>query len=236
MQRRQSQHGPNPEIDLTDWRASRHATQKTLLRLWMPQSAQRSRILPDALPAVEEPRDSPMGTARQAVALLHRGLLQAQAKAGLLRYALHPLAPQKGDPGPAGTVVNTQSGECAAEGCDREAKTRGLCTLHYGRLRSNGTLNAAPSKAGAWNGMWKGDTASYFAIHQRLKVTRGKASDHSCSECGNRARHWAYDNADPFEREDDGGRYSTNLNHYRPMCVSCHRKFDFNHSKKKAAS
>lgn len=142
----------------------------------------------------------------------------------------------KGDPGPAGTVVNTQSGECAAEGCAREARTRGLCTLHYGRLRSNGTLDAAPSKAGAWNGMWKGDAASYFAIHQRLKVTRGKASDHSCSECGNRARHWAYDNADPFEREDDGGRYSTNLNHYRPMCVSCHRKFDFNHSKKKAAS
>ena len=140
----------------------------------------------------------------------------------------------KGDVGPAGTVVNVQSGECSAEGCAGPAKTRGLCNLHYRRISSNGTLYAIPSTSGAWNGMWKGDAASYFAIHQRLKVTRGPARQHTCTECGSRAGHWAYDNADPNEREDDGGRYSTDLNHYRPMCVSCHRKFDFKHSKKEA--
>jgi len=142
----------------------------------------------------------------------------------------------KGDVGPVGTVVNVQGGPCSAEGCAREAKTRWLCTLHYGRFQSNGTLDAIPSTAGAWNGMWKGDSASYFAIHIRLKTVRGRAREYSCTECGKQAQHWAYDNADPSERKYDGLRYSTDPNHYRPMCVSCHRKFDFDYSKKKAAS
>ena len=142
----------------------------------------------------------------------------------------------KGDVGPVGTVVNIQSGHCSTEGCERDARSRGLCTLHYGRISRIGSLDAAPSTAGAWNGMWKGDEASYFAIHIRLKTTRGKASEYSCTECGGQARHWAYDNADPNEREDAGGRYSTDPNHYRPMCVSCHRKFDFKHAKKEAVS
>lgn len=142
----------------------------------------------------------------------------------------------KGDVGPAGTVVNVQSGKCSTEGCSREATARNLCTLHYGRISRSGTLDAIPSTAGAWNGMWKGDGASYFAIHQRLKVTRGKAREHTCTECGGQARHWAYDNADPNERTDNGLRYSTDPNHYRPMCVSCHRNFDFKHSQKEAAA
>lgn len=137
-----------------------------------------------------------------------------------------------GDPGPAGTIVNIQPVECTVGGCSKPASTRGWCPLHYGRFARNGTLDAAPSSSGQWNGMWKGDEASYFAIHQRLKAVRGRASQHSCTECGEAARHWAYDNADPNERVDGGGRFSTSLNHYRPMCVSCHRKFDLKHARK----
>lgn len=141
-----------------------------------------------------------------------------------------------GNLGPTGTVINTQGAACTVQDCDRSTIAKGLCRLHYNRLAISGKLDAAPSKAGAWNGRWKGDSASYFAIHQRLKSTRGQASKYECSECGGRARHWAYDNADPHEKQDDGGRFSTDPNHYRPMCVSCHRKFDFTHAKKEAAS
>lgn len=163
------------------------------------------------------------------------GCLKASAKRGYCN--MHYIRWRtKGDVGPAGTVVNVQNGPCTAEGCSRNASARDLCKLHYDRVARSGSLDAIPSTAGQWNGMWKGEAASYFAIHQRLKAERGRATKYACTECDGRARHWAYDNADPNERKDDGGRYSTDLNHYRPMCVSCHRKFDFKHSKEEAVS
>ena len=36
---------------------------------------------------------------------------------------------------------------CSVEGCDRRAKGRGLCMVHYSRARQNGTLSSHPTVA-----------------------------------------------------------------------------------------
>lgn len=79
---------------------------------------------------------------------------------------------------------------------------------------------------GEKNHMWR-PVPGYSAVHLRLKSTRGVASDHSCVDCGSRADDWSYSNECPDEIVDDQGRrYSSDLEQYAPRCAPCHRKFD----------
>ena len=63
----------------------------------------------------------------------------------------------------------------------------------------------------------------------RLRRWRGKASTFTCP-CGAPAAEWAYDHADPDELiGEKNGRpvpYSLYLDHYRPLCQSCHKRLD----------
>lgn len=91
-------------------------------------------------------------------------------------------------------------------------------------------LNVGTAR-GILNVQWRGEDVGYSAIHRRLRQYRGKASTHACCQCGGPARQWAYDHADPQEKLGDGGRgrvfrYSTSLDHYIPLCLRCHRRFD----------
>ena len=56
-----------------------------------------------------------------------------------------------------------------------------------------------------------------------------------CARCAKPAREWAYDHLDPHEKTDTWGgfevRYSVNVEHYQPLCRSCHRAFDANRSR-----
>lgn len=83
---------------------------------------------------------------------------------------------------------------------------------------------------GGWRGpanpRWTGESVTYSGMHQRVRYIRGRASDHACAECGQPARHWSYDHADPDERMSDMGAYSANLDHYIPQCVPCHKRLD----------
>jgi hypothetical protein len=45
-------------------------------------------------------------------------------------------------------------------------------------------------------------------------------------ECGNEAEHWSYDHLDPNEQYGPDGAYTTDLTHYQPRCVSCHKTYD----------
>lgn len=74
---------------------------------------------------------------------------------------------------------------------------------------------------------WTGDNATYNGAHLRVKRKRGKPSEHQCTDCGAQAYHWSYDHADPAERiDDDGRRYSLDVDHYAPRCTACHKRFD----------
>lgn len=76
-------------------------------------------------------------------------------------------------------------------------------------------------------------STTYGAVHLRLRAVRGSATAQNCWHCGLPAEHWAYDHADPDElielRHGDRRvetRYSTNLDHYIPLCVPCHSRYD----------
>lgn len=119
---------------------------------------------------------------------------------------------------------------CTVVGCDDPHLARGYCSRHWQRVYKHGDLSherAMP--AGPEHHRWSGGSATYGAVHQRLRYQRGAASRHPClAGCGDRAAHWAYDNADPGELACPklGCRYSTALTHYVPMCVPCHKAFD----------
>lgn len=63
---------------------------------------------------------------------------------------------------------------------------------------------------------WKGDDASYVTLHKRLRRRRGPAI--ICYKCG--------DSSARIEWANQTGRYH-DLDDYKQMCPSCHKKFDF---------
>jgi hypothetical protein len=67
-----------------------------------------------------------------------------------------------------------------------------------------------------------GTAQGYRDTHKRLREARGPASGHTCACCGVMARHWSYDRQAPDERWCHIGPYSADLDHYQPVCASCH--------------
>lgn len=125
--------------------------------------------------------------------------------------------------------IRAARGTCTVEGCDQpDTGPNGLCIKHLYRVKRNGTtdLPGPYERGGSRNPAWTGANASYAAIHQRLRKVRGSARNFSCASCGAPARHWSYDHADPDERTSDDGPYSTDLGHYVPRCVPCHKRYD----------
>ena len=74
------------------------------------------------------------------------------------------------------------------------------------------------------NTAWRGDIASYGAVHARM----GKASAHVCVDCGEQAKEWSYDGGCPHELTDPrrGLRYSPDPARYSPRCAPCHMTQD----------
>ena len=64
--------------------------------------------------------------------------------------------------------------------------------------------------------------SGYRRIHRLLRKVRGRAEDYACISCEKPAQHWAYQN-------NDGTKYSEDLEDYAPMCQSCHKKMDWSH-------
>ncbi len=125
---------------------------------------------------------------------------------------------------------------CTIDGCGKTHRARGFCGSHYAKWYKHGDPLAVKvwgSLPGPAHPSWKPD-ACYTAVHDRLKRSRGKASEHSCA-CGARATEWAYDHADPAEIVGRSGvgtsaAYSTDLAHYVPMCKPCHGRLDIAHA------
>ncbi len=122
---------------------------------------------------------------------------------------------------------------CAVDGCETmQSGANPYCLKHATRMRRHGDPERVipPEEKtilrGAQNPMWSGANATYAAVHQRLRRTRGLASEYKCDTCDSNAAQWSYDHSCTDERNSKEGPYSVNLERYRPRCVPCHKKFD----------
>jgi hypothetical protein len=105
--------------------------------------------------------------------------------------------------------------ECITDGCSKTVKFD-VCAGH------SPTVGKPPRDR---------DSGSYQAVHARLRTVRGPARLLTCVECGRSAEQWSYDHCDPDERTGKAShgrtvRYSADIDHYRPLCVPCHRIAD----------
>lgn len=136
-------------------------------------------------------------------------------------------------PTPALTGGEMSNHTCSIAGCDQPHLARGWCGTHYARWKRHGDpLTTMPmgrpggTPSGSENPFWGGDDIGYTGVHERLRRSRGPARQHRCA-CGATAAHWAYDHNDPDQLFDDRGcPYSPRIEHYVPMCQSCHQKQD----------
>lgn len=117
---------------------------------------------------------------------------------------------------------------CSIEGCEKIIPTGSVCSKHEKRIR----VHADPHKViprEEWNfpkgedhHHWSGEDVSYTAVHQRLRNTRGRASEQTCP-CGQPARQWSYTGP---RAEGERLPYSADLSLYEARCVPCHKKSD----------
>ena len=107
--------------------------------------------------------------------------------------------------------------ECRCD-CGATATVR-VGDLNRGSVRSCGALHHQLE-----------DDAEYTAAHDRVYRAKGRASTHTCVDCGRPASQWSYDHTDPDERVSATVKgnppYSLNPDHYQPRCVPCHKAFD----------
>ncbi len=122
---------------------------------------------------------------------------------------------------------------CMIEGCTKPDKAAGYCSMHAARLRRHGDVHTVipvterKLPTGPAHHNWAGNNITYSGAHARVFWSKGNAAAYHCIDCGKQAEHWAYDNTDPAELFDDRGyRYSATPEHYQPMCVRCHKRFD----------
>lgn len=66
------------------------------------------------------------------------------------------------------------------------------------------------------NSSWKGENATYKALHYRVNNVRGQAK--KCEDCGT-------ETAKRYEWANVSGKYS-DVQDYKRLCKSCHSKFD----------
>lgn len=139
-----------------------------------------------------------------------------------------------GDPLAPGVHLPREGRFCSITDCGRQVYCRGWCSLHYSRWQRSGADPTHPrrpgSKGGPTHPRWRGDDIDYLHFHQRLNYARGNPGDHACVACGGPSQEWAYDHADPNEKVELRGKFltafSTDFDHYKPMCISCHRTMD----------
>lgn len=126
--------------------------------------------------------------------------------------------------------------------CDRANHSNGYCDLHGKRVWRHGDPTVIPpnlgnTRAGAQRHNWRGRDITYKSAHTRVRATRGSASVYQCSLCPRPAEDWSYDYGDPHEMTDENGRpFSPDIDRYRPLCRSCHRRHDFVVSTARATS
>lgn len=82
--------------------------------------------------------------------------------------------------------------------------------------------------------------SGYGSTHDRLRRSRGTASNSACAHCGDGAEEWAlkHDDSERIRGEFRGivMDYSRNLDDYAPLCVECHRDYDLSRRRANAST
>jgi len=127
-----------------------------------------------------------------------------------------------GNPGEATPKRIADQGDCQIDRCEQKARARFLCEKHLKRFYDFGEDGITRiSERDQLH------ILTYNGAHKRTTARRGRADQHACIRCGDRAGEWAYQHNDPQEVWDERGiPYSLDPNHYEPMCIPCHRSFD----------
>lgn len=117
---------------------------------------------------------------------------------------------------------------CDVPGCERARSSLGLCFLHWRRQHATGTTDDPTPRSGDRNHKWTGDSASYFAIHLRL---RSRPRPIACAGCGATTGRMEWALLSPFPPESrrisaNGRVYSIDLNSYVNLCKKCHNHLD----------
>jgi hypothetical protein len=119
--------------------------------------------------------------------------------------------------GPA-ELVHLRDRGCLVDGCDSKHSAQGYCMLHYNRWKSNGSPHIVQK---IYN-----ENLTYSSAHDRVRSTKGRASQYLCQHCGRSAEHWAYDGKDVDQFIDLSRIYSLKPDHYTPLCAKCHKTYD----------
>jgi hypothetical protein len=102
--------------------------------------------------------------------------------------------------------------------------------LRQGRVVSCGCYNRELVTATLVAHNFKGDEVTYYTAHDRVKVSRGAACEHSCVDCGERAQDWSLRRDAAKLTFGSAGRYtlafSPDPQEYDPRCKPCHGKYD----------
>lgn len=134
------------------------------------------------------------------------------------------------------------SGGCGIDGCEKERKRGRYCAMHTARVHRHGDPDAMVHQRdrnlprGSAHANWTGENATYNAVHFRLRNKRGKPSEHSCFECGEAAKQWAFYHNRGAGIASEYGPYSVSLEDYEAMCVPCHKRMDLAHKKGSSTS
>lgn len=141
-----------------------------------------------------------------------------------------------GEVGEASERIRKETaGKCAVADCLNLDNEGIYCSMHAARLRRHGdplkvlSHDEIEYATGPDNANWK-ERPGYVAAHDRVKRTRGLASEHQCIDCGGAAFHWSYRHECPDEIVRNVGgydvAYSPHVDQYDPRCVPCHKRFD----------
>lgn len=87
------------------------------------------------------------------------------------------------------------------------------------RQKISKTLKSSPKvKRGKDHPFWKGDDVSYSSLHEWL--VKYKPSVECCEECGKKRK---------LDIANISGEYRRDVDDYKWLCRSCHKKKDFNY-------
>lgn len=132
-----------------------------------------------------------------------------------------------GSVGPPGALYNPDKG-CSVDGCDGDHVAKGWCGTHYTRWRVTGDplTDRPPGVNISRRKPRPPDT--WRTVHIHLQRVRGKARRQLCKYCGEQAADWCYDGTDPDVRYTEGTQmpFSLHLEHYIPLCRTCHKRLD----------